>query len=50
LRAVPYPGGGFRELAQRSLLPNAEAHLRLLNGVYGRGNEPRAGQLVKVVD
>jgi len=50
LRAVPYPGGGFRELAQRSPLPNAEAQLRLLNGVYGGGSEPRAGQLVKVVE
>jgi predicted Zn-dependent protease len=50
LRTVTLPGGGFRELAQRSPLPNAEGQLRLLNGVYGGGAEPRPGQLVKVVE
>jgi predicted Zn-dependent protease len=49
LRTVPYPRGGFRELAQRSPLPNAERQLRLLNGVYAEG-EPQAGQPVKIVE
>ena len=50
LRTVPYPRGGFAELARRSPLPaNAEQHLRLLNGVYA-GGEPQVGQLVKVVE
>ena len=48
LRSVPYPAGGFAELARRSPLEAAEQHLRLINGVYG-GGEPRPGQLVKVV-
>ena len=50
LRTVAYPRGGFRELAQRSPLPNAEAQLRLLNGVYGGNGEPRPGQSVKIVE
>jgi predicted Zn-dependent protease len=50
LRTVALPRGGFRELAQQSPLPNAEQQLRLLNGVYGGGNEPSAGQPVKVVE
>jgi predicted Zn-dependent protease len=50
LRAVPYPRGGFAQLARQSPLPaNAEQHLRLLNGVYA-GGEPQVGQLVKVVE
>ncbi|HUG25281.1 M48 family metalloprotease [Piscinibacter sp.] len=49
LRTVSYPGGGFRELARRSPLPNAEQQLRLLNGVYA-GGEPQAGQPVKIVE
>lgn len=50
LRTVPYPRGGFAELAKRSPLSgNAEQQLRLINGVYG-GGEPKAGQLVKVVE
>jgi predicted Zn-dependent protease len=49
LKTVPYPRGGFAELAQRSPLPNAQAHLRLINGVYGGGEVP-AGQPVKVVE
>jgi predicted Zn-dependent protease len=49
LRTVPYPRGGFPELARRSPLANPEQQLRLLNGVYAEG-EPRPGQLVKVVE
>ena len=49
LRSVPYPRGGFAELARQSPLgPRAEAQLRLLNGAY-EGGEPQAGQPVKVV-
>ena len=48
LQAVPYPRGGFAELARGSPLPDAERQLRLLNGVYA-GGEPAPGQLVKVV-
>ena len=49
IRLLPYPKGGFAELAKRSSLPNAEQQLRLVNGVYG-GGEPEHGQLVKVVE
>lgn len=49
IKLQPYPKGGFAELAKRSVLPNAEAQLRLVNGFYG-GGEPKAGQLVKVVE
>jgi predicted Zn-dependent protease len=49
LRTVPYPRGGFRELARQSPLPDAEQQLRLLNGAYA-GGEPAPGQLVKVVE
>jgi predicted Zn-dependent protease len=49
IKLVPYPKGGFAELAKRSTLPNAEQQLRLVNGFYG-GGEPRSGQLVKMVD
>ncbi|MEW6707551.1 MAG: M48 family metalloprotease [Pseudomonadota bacterium] len=48
LRTVPYPRGGFAELARSSPLPNAEAQLRLLNGFYA-GGAPQPGQLVKTV-
>ncbi|MED5618286.1 M48 family metalloprotease [Ideonella sp. BN130291] len=48
VRTVPYPRGGFAELARQSPLPHAERHLRLLNGFYG-GGEPAPGQLVKTV-
>jgi predicted Zn-dependent protease len=48
LRTVPYPKGGFAELAKGSPLASPEQQLRLINGVYG-GGEPKAGQLVKVV-
>ena len=50
LNTVPMPRGGFAELARKSPLPNAEQQLRLINGVYGGGEEPKAGQPVKVVE
>jgi predicted Zn-dependent protease len=51
VRVVPYPRGGFAELARRSpLTERAEAQLRLLNGVYGSGKEPRPGEPVKVIE
>jgi predicted Zn-dependent protease len=50
LKTVPYPGGGFAELARKSPLPrNAEQELKLLNGVYA-GGDVKPGQLVKVVE
>ena len=50
LKTVPYPSGGFAELAKQSPLTNsAEQQLRLLNGVYG-GGDVQPGQLVKVVE
>lgn len=49
LRTVPYPRGGFAQLARQSPLPNAEQQLRLMNGKYA-GGEPGVGQLVKVVE
>ena len=50
LKSVPYPAGGFAELAKNSpLTSNAEQQLRLLNGVYGSG-ELKPGQSVKVVE
>ena len=48
LNATTLPAGGFAELARQSPLPNAEAQLRLINGVYA-GGAPKAGQLVKSV-
>ena len=49
IKLVPYPKGGFVELAKRSSLPNAEQQLRLVNGYYG-GGEPKPGQVIKLVD
>jgi predicted Zn-dependent protease len=50
VQTVPYPSGGFSELAKSSpLLPAPEAQLKLMNGVYGGGAEPKPGQAVKVV-
>lgn len=49
IRLVPYPRGGFAELARSSPLTSlAEPHLKLLNGVYA-GGEVAVGQRVKVV-
>jgi predicted Zn-dependent protease len=51
LNTVPFPRGGFAELARRSPLPTrAEEQLRLLNGVYGSTRDPQPGQPVKIVD
>lgn len=51
LKLVPYPAGGFAQLARSSPIPELpEQQLRLLNGVYGGHAEPRPGQLVKVVE
>jgi predicted Zn-dependent protease len=49
LQTVPFPRGGFAELARSSPLTQAEAQLRLLNSAYAGGAEPRPGQPVKVV-
>ncbi|MES2089161.1 MAG: M48 family metalloprotease [Pseudomonadota bacterium] len=50
IKTVPYPKGGFAELAKRSpLSTRAEQQLRLINGVYA-GGEPKQGQLVKVIE
>jgi predicted Zn-dependent protease len=47
---VPYPAGGFAELAKQSPLTTlAEQQLRLINGSYDGGAAPRVGQPVKVV-
>jgi predicted Zn-dependent protease len=46
---VPYPAGGFAELAKQSPLTTlAVQQLRLINSAYG-GFEPRVGQSVKIV-
>jgi predicted Zn-dependent protease len=44
---VPFPRGGFAALQSAGL--STERQLRLLNGLYDGGPEPRVGQLVKVV-
>jgi predicted Zn-dependent protease len=50
IKTVPYPAGGFPELARRSpLLSFQEQQLRLLNGFYP-GGEPQPGQPVKTVE
>ncbi len=50
VKLVPFPRGGFAELARSSpLTTNAEGQLRLLNGAYGGGAEPKPGELVKIV-
>jgi len=52
VQTVPYPRGGFSELAKSSPLPTnrAEAALKLLNGDYGGGAvEPKPGQPVKII-
>lgn len=50
LKTVSYQRGALGQLARQSPLGgNAEAQLRLLNGVYA-GGEPPAGQPIKVVE
>jgi predicted Zn-dependent protease len=50
VRTLMMPRGGFAELARASALgANAEAQLRLINGVYGGGADPAAGASVKTV-
>jgi predicted Zn-dependent protease len=44
---VPFPRGGFAALQTPGV--STERQLRLLNGLYDGGPEPRVGQLVKVV-
>ena len=48
VKTVPYPRGGFAELARTSPLGTPEQQLRLINGYYG-GGEPAPGQLVKMI-
>ncbi|HYJ97676.1 MAG TPA: M48 family metalloprotease [Burkholderiaceae bacterium] len=51
LKTVPFPRGGFAELARRSPLPTRpEQQLRLINGVYGSTGDPQPGQPVKIVE
>jgi predicted Zn-dependent protease len=50
VRSVPFPRGGWDELARMSALgPQARAELRLINGVYDGGADPRPGEPVKQV-
>jgi predicted Zn-dependent protease len=51
VRLVPYPRGGFPALQKAYPVESAggERQLRLLNGAYGSGTEPRVGQQVKVI-
>jgi predicted Zn-dependent protease len=48
VRTVPYPKGGFAELAKSSPIATPMQQLRLINGLYS-GGEPKPGQMVKVV-
>ena len=48
VKTIPYPRGGFAEMARQSPVSNPEQQLRLINGLYG-GGEPKPGQLVKTV-
>ena len=50
LKTVPYRPGALAQWAKQSPLSELqEQHLRLLNGVYAAG-EPKAGDLIKVVE
>ncbi|MET0334188.1 MAG: M48 family metalloprotease, partial [Rhizobacter sp.] len=50
VKTVAFPRGGYAELARNTPLPEpVESRLRLLNGSYGGGTEPKAGQPVKTV-
>ncbi len=46
VRTVPFPRGGFAELARQSVV--SDKRLQLLNGTWGR-NDPPVGQMVKTV-
>ena len=46
VRTVPFPRGGFAELARQSVV--SDKRLQLLNGTWGR-NDPPVGQVVKTV-
>jgi len=48
IKTVPYPRGGFAELAKTSPIDRPGQQLRLINGFYN-GGEPQPGQLVKVI-
>ncbi len=48
ITTVPFPKGGFTELARSSPIAQPEQQLRLINGFYG-GGAPAVGALVKVV-
>jgi predicted Zn-dependent protease len=50
VKLMPYPKGGFVQLAKATPWRNmAEQRLRLINGLY-TGGEPPVGQLVKVIE
>jgi len=50
LRSAPTPRGGLAQIARSAPDPaRAEAQLRLLNGVYGGGEEPAPGTMIKLV-
>jgi predicted Zn-dependent protease len=50
LKTVPYRAGSLPQLARQGPMTELpEQQLRLLNGVYG-GGEPKAGDLVKVIE
>ena len=50
VRTGAMPRGGFAELARTAPEPaRAEAQLRLLNGVYGSGEEPKPGSAIKLI-
>lgn len=50
VRVVPFPRGGFEELQkQAAAIPQGLRQLRLLNGAYNGGAQPKVGERVKVV-
>lgn len=50
LTTVPFPKGGFAEMARTSpLSPQPEAQLRLINSVYGATRTPAVDERVKTV-
>ena len=51
VKVVPYPAGGFAQLARSTPLTELpEQQLRLLNGALGGSNDPKPGQPVKVIE